>query len=83
MVQFCGGACFRAQEIEISLALHRSLSFSQLGHEPCSEDGSDLEQTRRLAAAMGHITILKKGKIDVISNGHEGRSSLASSLQTD
>ena len=50
---------------------------SQLGHEPSSEDGSDLEQTRRLATAMGHITILKKGKADIISNGHEGQSAAA------
>lgn len=35
--------------------------------------GDSEEQTRSLAAKMGGVTILRKGHVDVISNGVKGQ----------
>lgn len=32
------------------------------------------EETRSLAAEMGGVTILRKGRVDVISNGVKGKN---------
>ena len=57
----------------LSCCLHRILLFLllQFGRDP-EQGGDSQEQTRELAKRMGNLTILRKGKIDIISDGDKG-----------
>lgn len=46
--------------------------YLQFGCELQSLEGDAEEQTRMLAAKMGGVTVLRKGEVDVISNGLHG-----------
>lgn len=45
------------------------IPLAQFGRD-APADGDSLEQTKDLAAKMGNLTILRKGSIDVISDGN-------------
>ncbi|RHY19227.1 hypothetical protein DYB25_006201 [Aphanomyces astaci] len=47
-----------------------TIYYALLVKTSCSSDNGGIGSPQRVAAALGHVTVLQKGKIDVISDGY-------------
>ena len=57
-------------------------SLKQFGEKLQSNSDNIDSQTRQLAAKMGNITVLRKGQVDLISDGDKGKYYLLFSYTT-
>jgi ATP-dependent NAD(P)H-hydrate dehydratase len=55
-----------------NVAEYSRLCKKVLGAEPDAQDDDPSASVKKLAAALGNVTILKKGAVDIISNGQNG-----------